>query len=55
MIMSEDRRILIIDDEPNIRLDFHAALAGPDRPNVERQDVRDTSGACRRAPRLRRS
>lgn len=34
--MSDDKRILIVDDEPNIRLDFQAALTGPDRHNMQR-------------------
>jgi CheY-like chemotaxis protein len=32
--MSDDERILIVDDEPNIRLVFQAALTGPDKHNM---------------------
>jgi hypothetical protein len=34
--MSDDKRILIVADEPNIRLVFQAALTGPARHNTQR-------------------
>jgi hypothetical protein len=34
--MSDDKRSLIVDDEPNLRLVFQAALTGPDRHNMRR-------------------
>jgi DNA-binding NtrC family response regulator len=34
--MSDDKRILIVDDESNIRLVFQAALTGPVRHNIRR-------------------
>jgi hypothetical protein len=43
--MSDDKRLLIVDDEPNIRLVFQAALTGPDRHNMRRSDERSTFGA----------
>ena len=43
--MSDDNRLLIVDDEPNLRLVFQAALTGPDRHNIQREDERFTFGA----------
>ena len=34
--MSDDKRLLIVDDEPNLRLVFQAALTGPARHNMQR-------------------
>lgn len=34
--MSDDKRILIVDDVPNIRLVVQAALTGPARHNMQR-------------------